>query len=194
MRILDNIQLKIQNIHVRYEINLDSDIDDQSGFTLGLKLEQQNVITTNEKWDFQFLDITVDENKDKPMLKLLSLSNLSLYSDSRRINSMNIIDTFSINEEKDKAEINYIMRPISANVRLKTSHKFDNKTPKYWIEIVVEDFSLNLIKKELINIIKIIERVTQYQKFQDTYNKTQKYNFLRPIYSILMRENLKIVD
>ena len=52
MRILDNIQLKIQNIHVRYEINLDSDIDDQSGFTLGLKLEQLYVITTNENWDF----------------------------------------------------------------------------------------------------------------------------------------------
>ena len=106
------------------------------------------------------------------MLKLLSLSNLSLYSDSRRIYSMNIVDTFSINEEKDKAEINYIMRPISANVRLKTSHKFDNKTPKYWIEMVAEDFSLNLKKKELINIIKIIERITQYQKFKDTYNKT----------------------
>ena len=185
MRILDNIQLKIQNIHVRYEINLDSDYGDQSGFTLGLKLEQLNVITTNEKWDFQFFDRTVDENKDKPMHKLLSLSSLSLYSDSRKISHMNIVDTFNFSDEKDKNEINYIMKPISANVRLRTSNKFDNKTPKYWVEMIVDNFSLNLKKKELINIIKIVERITQYQKFQDSYNITQKYKFLRPIYSIL---------
>lgn len=47
---------------------------------------------------------------------------------------------------------------------------------------------MNLKKKEILNLIKIMEYATEYRKFQDSYNKTLKYNFLRPQYAILEEE------
>lgn len=82
MKILDNIQIKIRNIHIRYEINFENELSNQTRFSLGMKLEQLNIVTTNDKWQIEFVDRTNENKKDKPMHKLLELTNLSLYSDS----------------------------------------------------------------------------------------------------------------
>lgn len=82
MKVLDNIQIKIRNIHVRYEVNFDSSQHSLTGFSLGVRLEQLNIVTTNEEWKIHFLDRTQEENQDKSMHKLLELTNLSIYSDS----------------------------------------------------------------------------------------------------------------
>jgi len=50
VKILDNIQIKIKNIHIRYEVTTSSSEEESKGFSLGIKLEQLNIITTNEEW------------------------------------------------------------------------------------------------------------------------------------------------
>ena len=82
MKIVDNIQVKINDIHIRYEANFDSLTNPHMGLSLGLKLEQLYLVTTDEEWKTKFLDRTLGENKSKPLHKLLSLKNLSMYSDS----------------------------------------------------------------------------------------------------------------
>ena len=72
--------------------------------------------------------------------------------------------------------------------KLSKSQHFDSETPKYLIQLVVDDFSLNLKKKELLNLLKMMEYITAYRKFLDSYNKTIKYKFLRPHYAILEKE------
>lgn len=74
------------------------------------------------------------------------------------------------------------------NAKLRMTDHIDHETPKYWVELVIDEFSLNLKKKELLNLIKIMEFVTAYRNFQDSYNRTIKYKFLRPQYSILEKE------
>lgn len=76
------------------------------------------------------------------------------------------------------------MEPISLNAKFKKNKNFDDEVPKYWVQLIVDDFSLNLKKKELLNLIKIMEFITEYKKFQDSYNRTLKYKFLRPYFKI----------
>jgi vacuolar protein sorting-associated protein 13A/C len=74
-KIIDNIQISIKNIHVRYE--------DPKSFakplSLGLTMERLEIETTNEMWERQFFDRTNPENKLKPLFKIIDLKNIGLY-------------------------------------------------------------------------------------------------------------------
>lgn len=94
-------------------------------------------------------------------------------------------NAFSREDKSKIGERNWILKPISLNAKFKKCKVFNDELPKYWIELIVDDFSLNLKKKELLNLIKIMEFITEYRKFQDSYNRTLKYKFLRPYYEIL---------
>jgi hypothetical protein len=89
---------------------------------------------------------------------------------------------------KQSDDYNYILCPISIKAKFKKSDFIDKDTPKYWVKLVIDEFTLTLKKKELLNLIKIMEFITQYRKFQDSYNKTIKYKFLRPEYGIFDEE------
>lgn len=58
MKILDNIQIKINNIHIRYEVNFEGQGFSRMGLSLGLKLEQLYIVTTDDDWNMQFFDRT----------------------------------------------------------------------------------------------------------------------------------------
>ena len=80
------------------------------------------------------------------------------------------------------------MEPISLNAKFKKNKIFNDQISKYWVQLIVDYFSLNMKKKELLNLIKIVEFITEYRKFQDSYNRTLKYKFLRPFHKIFDKE------
>lgn len=80
-KIIDNIQLKIKNIHIRYENDLKG--DGQQQYAMGLSLDQLEVFTTDGNGQKKYIDRTKLEFKDQPMRKQLKLSNLGVYWNSR---------------------------------------------------------------------------------------------------------------
>jgi len=72
-RVIDNIQLTIKNIHVRYEsFHTES-------FAIGVTLKQCTAKTANEDWNPCFFDRSKPSNKEKPLFKLLQLDSLGVY-------------------------------------------------------------------------------------------------------------------
>lgn len=69
IKVMDNIQLSIVNIHMRYE----------GPYSFGVTLESLVVATTDENWNATFVDRTESKNPSLVMNKLLSLKNLALY-------------------------------------------------------------------------------------------------------------------
>lgn len=63
LKIFDNIQVRISNIHIRFE---EPHIL-QAPFSQGLTLERLDIQTTNEDWQVEFIDRTIEENKALPL-------------------------------------------------------------------------------------------------------------------------------
>ena len=70
IKILDNVQITIRNIHLRYEDDLQ--IKD-CPFSLGFTLKELSIKTTNASWETSFFDRLVKENRDKPLFKMLTI-------------------------------------------------------------------------------------------------------------------------
>ena len=70
--IVDNMQITINNIHVRFE-------NEKNNYAFGITLESFVMSTTDDQWKKNFLNRTEIENKEKPINKLLSIKNLRIY-------------------------------------------------------------------------------------------------------------------
>lgn len=73
MRAVDNLQITIKSINIRFE-NQNEIV--KNPFALGISLQQLDIVTTDENWDVKFIDRT---HSDIPMRKLLMLRNLDIY-------------------------------------------------------------------------------------------------------------------
>jgi vacuolar protein sorting-associated protein 13A/C len=67
-KIVDNIQVTVKNIHVRYEDNYSYE---KNPFSLGFTLKALSINTTNGDWEPHYFDRTLSENKDNPIFKKL---------------------------------------------------------------------------------------------------------------------------
>lgn len=76
MKIVDNLQITIRNIHVRFEDTINK------RYSWGFCLDKLEVYTTNRDGVKTFIDRTLNENKDEAMRKLLKISNAGVYWNS----------------------------------------------------------------------------------------------------------------
>lgn len=72
-KIIDNIQVTVKDIHVRYE----DDITNQYSF--GVTLEELKIFTVNNNGQPEFIDRTKKEYENEPLRKKLLLSNFGVY-------------------------------------------------------------------------------------------------------------------
>ena len=73
----DNVQVLVQNIHVRLEFNNSHLLNDS--FSMGATLEQLKINTTNEDWQVEFTDRKQLVQARKPLYKILIIQNFGLY-------------------------------------------------------------------------------------------------------------------
>lgn len=70
-KIIDNLQVKIKNIHVRFE---DNKSHPQNPFAVGLTLSNLSAVSTDSNWVEAFI-----EDSKAPTHKLLKLDSLAVY-------------------------------------------------------------------------------------------------------------------
>jgi len=88
LRIVDNLQVTIKSIHVRFENEGIEGLHDEMKYSWGLTLDRLDIYTTDTKWEKAFFDRTDPKNKDKPMNKLLKLSSFCIYWNSNEKNQL----------------------------------------------------------------------------------------------------------
>jgi len=69
---------------------------------------------------------------------------------------------------------------------------FDNITPNIDISIILENFHIDIVKKQFDTVILILNHITQYQHFQAAYYETRKFKFYRPKEELVKNLNLEI--
>ncbi len=93
MKIIDNLQITIKNIHVRFEDTINNK------YSWGFCLDKIEIYTTNKNGEKIFVDRTNNENKNEPMRKLLVISNAGIYWNAHENNIL------SNKDDKVKIEI-----------------------------------------------------------------------------------------
>ncbi|KAG5420157.1 VPS13 [Candida metapsilosis] len=167
-KIVDNLQVTIKKIHVRYE---DQSVLTEKPYTLGLSLDELSAVSTDENWKPSFIAITQAFTR-----KLLTLKSFYCYMETKDPQLYSDLDKEGqLTEFKAQGSIHeYLMKPVSGNGKL-TIHKLGatEEHPHLDTELFFEEFGLELNEQQYEDILWTAS------KFR-WYSKTSKFRKFRP--------------
>ncbi|KAI1201596.1 hypothetical protein F5X97DRAFT_25784 [Nemania serpens] len=154
-KIVDNVQVTVKNIHLRYE---DSISAPGHPFALGITLEEFSAVSTSGQWEPTFI-----QNASKTTHKLATLAALAVYwnTDSELLGpgrevseGVNLVPH---NEmlQKFKAMIGngegaaasdhqYILKPVSGQAKIELDKSGDTYTPKFKANFLFDEIGVVL--------------------------------------------------
>ena len=129
-KIVDNLQISLQNMHLRVEH--EDYIEPVNSFSLGLTLQDIDLYTTDENGERTYLDRTKASNKGKAMNKVLKINNFGVYYKTSETNLISnvedddskkaLLQSFSEYDDNGrtvKQVEDYLIMPIRLEVNLK---------------------------------------------------------------------------
>lgn len=174
-KIVDNLQVTIKNIHVRYE---DDSLLTESPYSVGITLNELSAVSTDQSWIPSFISITQAFTH-----KLLTLNKLSCYmnTDSESIFSEDpdeLLKRLKDSIHGSDAEMQYLLKPVSGQGRLTVNKAgATEKSPHIKAELFFEEFGIDLDSQQYRDILWTAS------KFH-WYIKTQKFRKFRPTVSV----------
>jgi hypothetical protein len=115
-KIIDNVQVSIKNIHIRFECSLNP----KTHFNFGVTLDGLTIFTTDERGVKQFLDRSKKENEGKPMHKRLFLNDFSFYW-----NDKEMAPFFEPKQAKDP-KLGLVTLPMTPEEKRQVANKLRN--------------------------------------------------------------------
>nr|XP_034830207.1 vacuolar protein sorting-associated protein 13 isoform X3 [Maniola hyperantus] len=168
-QIIKNVQLKISDIHVRYE---DSITNPKAPFSFGMTLHNLSVHTTDENWKQ-----TVIQEAVTKIFKILSLEGLAIYlNPATELYSKNDVEQIKTRLQGEIAtksskpsSYKYALGPISATAKLKLNPKPEGDFPKFSIPKVIltlhmEQLSVSLTKSQYQDMMLLADSMDRMSK------------------------------
>ncbi|KAI5970317.1 VPS13 [Candida margitis] len=167
-KIVDNLQVTIKKIHIRYE---DQSVLTEKPYTLGTSLEELSAVSTDENWKPSFIAITQAFTR-----KLLTLKSLYCYMETKDPQLYSSLDKEGQLEafRAQNSCQEFLMKPVSGNGKL-TIHKLGatEMHPHLDTELFFEEFGLEMNEQQYEDILWTAS------KFR-WYSKTSKFRKFRP--------------
>ncbi|XP_040305188.1 intermembrane lipid transfer protein VPS13A [Herpailurus yagouaroundi] len=173
-QIIKNLQVKISNIHIRYE---DDITNRDNPLSFGISLQNLSMQTTDQFW----IPCLHDET-EKLFRKLIRLDNLFAYWNVKSqlfyLNdydeSLDSLRNGIVNKNIVPEGYDFVFRPISANAKLQMNRRsdFDFSAPKINLEVELHEIAIEFNKPQYFSIMELLESVdmmTQnlpYRKFK----------------------------
>ncbi|XP_059615380.1 intermembrane lipid transfer protein Vps13 isoform X2 [Phlebotomus argentipes] len=168
MQIVNNLQIRISNIHIRYE---DHSVGGQR-FAFGITLKSFSVNTTDENWSKSYLKEVVSK-----VFKMAELEGLAVYFNCGS-ETFDGVDDVGLKEKFQRTiatkaiqpeEFKYIFGPISSNARLKLNMAPEEDKPKFSIPKVevflsLQQFTVGISKSQYQNAIELAESLDRSMK------------------------------
>lgn len=182
-KIIDNIQLSFENLHIRFENDKKDD-----PFAFGLTLKYVCAETKDPSWTKKiFYDRTNPKNKAKPINKQVILKDFGVYLMSNPKKFFGISDDYgyitqkmNIFSETDKIHkkkesLGYI---LDICFDLKITMNFDNNyftIPEYFIHLNVEFLAIDIKHSQIQQIIRILEFFNEFDFFISSIRRDYHY-------------------
>ena len=166
-KIVDNICVSVNRVHVRFE---------SEDYAFGIALSSLGIHTTDSKWN----DITPPP-KPKCIYRKLTLSKLQLYlntkddlKDRHKMATMSILKDIYRDPADQKCAWVPLIPPISAELRVAMEKATEEKLseadapkPKTFAEIIFEPIGLTLSKTQYLNMLKMLEDISKTEALPD---------------------------
>ena len=172
-RIVDNVQVTVRNIHIRYEDALSSP---EHPFSLGITLAELSAVSTDGNWEPTFV-----HNSASGIHKLARLDSLSIYWDA----GTEFLTTTSSEDLQQKLneliaskdhvpEHQYVLQPVSGVGKFVMRRRATKEQAKMDAQLVFDQIGLTLSDEQysdalsMLNLFSFYARQAQYQSFRPT--------------------------
>lgn len=162
-KIIENLQVTIRNIHLRFE---DMDV----GVAMGATLGELSALSTNADWEPAFI-----ANVETKTHKLATLDSLAFYIDpevSTDFSSASQSQDQALKEQFlndfkamifDSVGATDLLRPINGQGFITMNKKPTSKSePKIKADLKFEELSVNLDREQYVDMLKLTERFQNY--------------------------------
>lgn len=182
--IVDNVQVSVKNIHIRYE---DSISDPGHPFALGVTLEEFSAVSTDENWKPTFIQGTSGSTH-----KLATLGSLAVYWDTdakligtgtgtqdgkeQDIDHSKFIDQFRemiVRGDNTKVgDHQFILKPVSGRAGLEMDKTGQSDKPKMNARLLFDELGFVIDEDQyrdalmLVDLFHYFIRHQEYKKFQ----------------------------
>eukprot|EP00842_Homolaphlyctis_polyrhiza_P006737 jgi/Hompol1/7064/HPOL_002423-RA len=174
-KLIDNLQISISNIHIRYE---DPSISTKIPFSVGFTLAELSAVSTDENWNPDAV-----QTDQAYIYKLLRLSHFGVYwathspsfanaEDKKKAFSSSIIHDFKVEPSHQ-----YVLNPVSGEGKIKWQKKHDPTQPRTDLKLMFDEFAFNLDDEQYACFIAVFGSFSRYLK-------SYPYRKFRPLRSI----------
>ncbi|CAI2166885.1 9593_t:CDS:10 [Funneliformis geosporum] len=171
-KIVDNLQISINNIHIRYEDKLS---DPGHPFAVGLTLSEFSAVSTDSNWKPTFI-----EGETSSIHKLITLGCLAVYwnTDSRSLagystkKAVDLFNSLIASEKNIPSEHQYVLKPVSGSGRLVLNKHFDVNDPKTTATLLFDELGFVFDDEQyrdallMVDLFHFYLRQQQYRKFR----------------------------
>ncbi|KAL1269364.1 hypothetical protein QQF64_031653, partial [Cirrhinus molitorella] len=160
-QVIKNLQVKISNIHIRYE---DDVTNPNAPLSFGVSLQNLSLQTTDQNWNPCLLD-----EKAKLFFKFVRLDNLfaywnvnsELYSNHNPDEALRYLKHSVAVQNAIPQDYHFIFRPISANAKLRMNPRsdVDFSSPKVDLVVNLPEVAVELSRPQYVSILELLGSV-----------------------------------
>ena len=183
-KIVDNIQLSVRNVHIRYEDDISNP---KHPFALGITLSEFSVVSTDGEWNRAFI---VDH---RVIHKLCQMESLSIYwdtdvkmptdaSDPSKMEAY--LEKSIFHQGKNDAVHNYILTPISGHSRITLNKKPKPADVHTLVEIMFEELGLVLDNAQFRDAFSVLGTFSRLLRRQKVHCDTTSMFSPLPVHAI----------
>nr|XP_014428812.1 vacuolar protein sorting-associated protein 13A isoform X4 [Pelodiscus sinensis] len=184
-QVIKNLQVKISNIHVRYE---DDITNREIPLSFGVSLQNLSLQTSDQNWN-----PCLHDEATKLFYKLVRLDNLFAYWNVKSKMFYHGGYDESLNNLKHGVACrnvmpkgyDFVFRPISAKAKLRMNPRsdFDFSSPKMDLDVNLQDIAIEFNKPQYFSVMELLESI-------DMMTRNLPYRKYRP--DVLLHNNAKI--
>ncbi|XP_076846491.1 intermembrane lipid transfer protein VPS13A isoform X2 [Brachyhypopomus gauderio] len=199
-QVIKNLQVKISNIHVRYE---DDVTNPNCPLSFGVSLQNLSLQTADANWKPCLLD-----EKAKLFFKLVRLDNLfaywnvnsELYSNHSAPEALRCLQHNVAVQSSIPHDYHFIFRPISANAKLRMNPRsdVDFSSPKVDLVVNLPEVAVELSRPQYVSILELLGSVDMmsrnlpYRKYRpEAPVHTNAYHWWRYVITGILEVNVK---
>lgn len=182
-KIIDNLQVTVKNVHVRYE---DSISAPGHPFSLGLTLEELSAVSTNGEWQPTFIQesttvthklaklgaLAVYWNTDS---ELLGTGREALDQSNEPMSHEEMVRKFKelIEQNRDaSAGHQFILKPVSGQAKIELDKSGDVRKPKFKANLLFEEIGLVLDDDQYRDSLMMVDLFHYFIRHQE-YKRLQ---------------------